>query len=118
MTIDVASVAMNAFTLPSVTSRPFPTPQPSPTSAPRISEPHRPTPVPRNALPAMIAPKPEIAPTERSKPPAMNTNVPPTAMIPTGAVWKARFFMFAHVKNALLVTESVTKSATNATTTP
>ena len=66
----------------------------------------------------MIAAKPATAATERSKPPAMNTSVPPHAMMPTGAVWNARFFMFADVKNTLLESESVTNKAKKATTTP
>ena len=66
----------------------------------------------------MIAENPETAPTDRSNPPAMNTSVPPAAMIPTGVAWNARFFMFAEVRNALLDSESVMNSAMNASTTP
>ena len=83
-----------------------------------MSEGHRPRPVELKALAAMIPEKPEIAPTDRSKPPAMKTSVPPTAMIPTGAVWNARFFMFCQVRNTGLEAESVMNSPMNATTTP
>ena len=62
--------------------------------------------------------EPEIAPTERSKPPPMKTSVPPQAMIPTGAVWNARFFMFAGVRKTSLGSERVTNRATKATTMP
>ena len=48
----------------------------------------------------------------------MKTIVPPAAMIPTGAVWNARFFMFCSVKKTGLEIASVMKRATNATTTP
>ena len=75
-------------------------------------------PAARKALPRDDAENAEIAPTERSNPPAMKTSVPPQAMIPTGAAWKARLFMFAAVRNTLLVSESVMNSATNASTMP
>ena len=48
----------------------------------------------------------------------MKTSVPPAAMVPTGAVWNARFFMFSQVRNTLLLSDSVMKSATKAITTP
>ena len=118
MMIDVASVAMKALTRPSVISRPLPSPQARPTSAPTTNDPQVPTPVCRKALPHMIAENPETAPTDRSNPPAMKTSVPPAAMIPTGVAWNARFFMFAEVRNALLDSESVMNSAMNASTTP
>jgi hypothetical protein len=55
-------------------------------------------PVSLKILAAVMPAKLEIAPTERSKPPAMKTSVPPAAMIPIGAVWKARFLMLSHVR--------------------
>jgi hypothetical protein len=118
MMIAVASVAMNAFTRPSVISKPLPSPNASPTSAPRMSAPQRPMPVSLNAFAAAIPANAEIAPTDRSNPPAMKTSVPPAAMIPTGAVWNARFFMLSQDRKTSLEIERVTNSATNAITTP
>jgi hypothetical protein len=118
MMIEVASVAMKAFTRPSVIRSPLPTPKPRPTRAPRISEAQRPSPVPLKIFAAMIPVNADVAPTDRSKPPAMKTSVPPAAMIPTGAVWNARFFMLSHVKKTGLETDRVMKSAMNASTTP
>ncbi len=83
--IELARVAMNAFTRATVTRRPFPTPKPSPVSAPKMRAGQIGMPAPTNALPAMTAENDAIAPIERSKPPAMNTSAPPQAMIPIGA---------------------------------
>ena len=71
-----------------------------------------------NACAAMTPAKAEIAPTERSKPPAMNTKRAAAAMIPTGADWNEKFFRFCAVKNTGLASERMTNSATKATTMP
>src|SRR5206468_719059 len=82
-------------------------PKPSPVSAPRIKEGHIGRPAPANALAAITPEKAATAPTERSKPPAMNTSAPPQAMIPIGAAWKARLTMLARVRKTSLAIESV-----------
>jgi hypothetical protein len=71
-----------------------------------------------NAFAAITPANDEITPTERSKPPAMNTSAPPQAMIPTGAAWKARLIRLSRVRKTSLASDSVTKSAMNATTIP
>jgi hypothetical protein len=116
MMIDVDSVAMKGLMRPAVVIRPLTTPNPSPTSTPSVSaSPASMCAADRAATtPAME----KIAPTERSKPPAMKTSVEPTAMMPTPAFWSRMLKRLSQVRNALLVIESVANSAMKAKTIP
>ena len=78
-----ARVPTNELIRPTVVRSPLPTPSARPTASaarnPSVGE------LVFASLAAMIPATAKIAPTERSKPPAMMTSVAAQAMIPTGA---------------------------------
>ena len=118
--IELASVAMKAFTRADRDEEAVAEAEPEPRRALRGSSRARPgRPSPTKAFAAMTAEKAAIAPTERSNPPAMKTSAPPQAMIPIGCGLEREVdHVVPGQEDVARDRESVMKSAMKATTIP